>query len=145
MALKLTIFINLFGIYQQFRLPQLPQFLSLSCPLELTPGFTARNFFGLLFIFFIPGYAFARVAFVKKMSKPQPTSLDIIELIGLSVGLSIALVSLVGLALYYSPFKFDLGAVVVSLFVITFVFSTAALFKEQQINKTYLINRYKQL
>jgi uncharacterized membrane protein len=113
-------------------------------PLDAYPWIYARNFFGLLFIFFIPGYAFARVALLQKMSKTQLTSLDIIELIGLIVGLSIVLVSLLGLMLYYSPFKLDLGAVVVSLFVITFVLSTTALLKEQQINDTYLINRQNQ-
>jgi uncharacterized membrane protein len=100
-------------------------------PLDAYPWIYFRNFFGLLFIFFIPGYAFARMVMPKKSCKASLKSLDKIELVVLSVCLSIALVSVIGLGLYYSPFNLSLNSTVFSLFLFTMVFATVALVKER--------------
>ena len=98
---------------------------------NMYPWIYARNFFGVLFVFFLPGYAFTRALFTNKYNETL-TNLEKIEFFALSVGLSIALVSIIGLALYYSPFQFDLSSVVVGLFVFTSVFATAGLLREKQ-------------
>jgi len=86
-----------------------------------------RNFLGAIFIFFLPGYSVVKAIFpfesaVSRTSKEIETILRI----GLSIGLSIALVSIVGLFLYYSPWGLQLTAIVLSIFTITVIFATAA-------------------
>ena len=92
---------------------------------NLYPWIYIRNFFGILFVFFLPGYAFIKALFPANL--PRQTfskSLETIERIALSVGLSIALVSIVGLLLYYSTLYQSFPAIVASLFVITSISAT---------------------
>ena len=62
-------------------------------------------------------------------------ALDAIEKIAISFAISIALVSVGGLILYYSPFHLTLNATVVTLFVVTSALATAGWFKENRISK----------
>jgi len=103
-------------------------------PTNLYPWAYLRNFFGVIFVLFLPGYAFVKAFFQRnKSDQTVSKSLENIEHIAISVGLSMALVSIIGIALYYSPFGLSLTAIVLTLFVLTSVFATVALLKD---NKT---------
>src|SRR3990170_4528829 len=77
-----------------------------------------RIILGLPFVLFLPGYALMAALF------PRKDDVDAIERIAISLGLSIAVVPLIGLALNYSPWgvRFDPVLVASALFIV----STAA-------------------
>ena len=94
------------------------------------PWAYARNLFGVTFVLFLPGYASVKALFpVNAPLKVSTKDLEAIERIGLSIGMSIALVSIVGLLLYYSPFGLDLTAIVMSLLALTLIVATAAVLR----------------
>ncbi|HJJ80031.1 MAG TPA: DUF1616 domain-containing protein, partial [Methanocorpusculum sp.] len=68
-----------------------------------------RVIFTVPVILFIPGYVLIAALF------PEKTSIDGIERFALSVGLSIAVVPLIGLVLNYTPFGIRLDPIVISL------------------------------
>jgi uncharacterized membrane protein len=74
----------------------------------------ARIVLGLLFILSVPGYVLTAALF------PEDLDLDWIERIALSVGLSIALVALIGLALNFTPWGIFLEPVLASLLLFTY-------------------------
>lgn len=86
-----------------------------------------KYLFGTFYLFFIPGYSFTNL-----ISRDMP----IIEKIGLSFALSIAIVSLTGLFLTYTPFRLTLLTITLSLFVEIVIFSSSALYKNSRNNKT---------
>ncbi len=105
-------------------------------PSNFYPWAYARNVFGLVFVLFLPGYAFVKAILrFKPSQKPDSQSFEIIETIAISISLSLALVSIIGLALYYSPFGLNLDAIVVSLFVFTSIFATVGLLRENKVSK----------
>ena len=93
------------------------------------PWVYARNLFSLIFIFFLPGYAFLKAFFPRTAEETGAKSIEMIEKVALSVALSIAIVSIDGLTLYYSPFKLDLNAIVISIFVLASIFATTGLLR----------------
>jgi uncharacterized membrane protein len=64
--------------------------------------------------------------------KASDKDLDTIERIALSVGISIALVPMVGLLLNYTPWGINLTPSTLSLAALTLAFATAALIREHQ-------------
>ncbi|MFP3976163.1 MAG: DUF1616 domain-containing protein, partial [Dehalococcoidia bacterium] len=66
-------------------------------PLALLASGPARIVLGILFVLFFPGYMLIAALF------PRKESLDGIERVALSFGLSIAVVPLIGLVLNYTP------------------------------------------
>jgi uncharacterized membrane protein len=66
-----------------------------------------RVSYALVFVLFIPGYLFQCVLF------PHQEDLDGIERVGLSLTLSVALVSIMGLVLNWLPWGFSLWSIVV--------------------------------
>jgi hypothetical protein len=95
-----------------------------------------RNVLGVIFVLWLPGYAFIKALFpVQVPIKTSTETLDTIERIALSVGMSIALVPIVGLILNYTPWGIRLTPIVLSLFALTLVFATAAAIREQQTKK----------
>jgi uncharacterized membrane protein len=100
------------------------------------PWFFARNVLGLIFILFLPGFTFTKAILpISKSSDMASRSLEAIEQIALSIGISIAVVSIVGLLLYHSPLGLNYGIVVLCLLAITFVLATAAVFREYQVTR----------
>jgi uncharacterized membrane protein len=99
------------------------------------PWIYARIVFGLIFIFFLPGYALLRALFPVTVQDASLRSIETIEKTAMSIALSIALVSIVGLALYYSPFQLSLNAVVVSVFVLASFFATAGLLRKNKLSE----------
>ncbi len=72
-----------------------------------------RWILGSLFVLFIPGYVTIEALF------PKGRELDIIERVALSLGLSLALVPLIGLLLNFTPWGIRLEPIVISLTIFT--------------------------
>ena len=109
--------------------------LVFTIPQNAYPWIYARNILGLTFVFFLPGYAFIKAFFPRKVEDTSAKSIEMIEKAALSVALSIALVSIVGLALYYSPLQLSLSAIVVSIFVLVSIFATTGLLRENNLSQ----------
>ena len=72
-----------------------------------------RYVVGILYVLFLPGYVLVEALY------PKGDELTPLERLALSLGLSLALVPLVGLILNYTPFGIRLGPVVASLAALT--------------------------
>jgi hypothetical protein len=102
-------------------------------PEDLTPWSYIRNVLGAIFVLLLPGYAFIKTLFpVQVPFKLATENLDTLERIVLSVGMSIALVPLIGLVLNYTPWGVRLAPIVLSLFILTLAFATGAVVRERQ-------------
>jgi len=75
---------------------------------------------GSAFMLYLPGYALMQFLF------PKGVEMDSLERFALSVGLSLAVVPLIGLVLNYLPWGIRLTPITVSLSVFTFLFTIAA-------------------
>jgi len=73
------------------------------------PDNPVRTVLGLIFILVLPGYVATAALF------PNRESIDAIERVALSIGLSIAIVPLAGLALNYTPFGIRLEPILATL------------------------------
>lgn len=85
------------------------------------PLVLVRWILGSVFVLFVPGYVAVEALF------PKGRELDGIERFALSVGLSLALVPLVGLLLNFSPWGIRLTPIVISLFILTVGLAVAGL------------------
>ncbi len=80
---------------------------------------------GSVFILLLPGYALIKALFPAK-------ELDNIERIGLSIGMSLAVVIIAGLFLNSTPWGIRTVPVTLSLLTLTIVFATTAIIRECQ-------------
>jgi len=102
-------------------------------PENLYPWVYIRYVLGTIFVLWLPGYAFIKALFPTQVPIKLPTeTLDAIERIALSLGMSLALVPIAGLLLNYTPWGIRLTPIVLSLLTLTIVFSTAAIIREHQ-------------
>jgi hypothetical protein len=92
------------------------------------PLVVARWVLGSVFVLFIPGYVTVEALF------PKARDLDAIERFALSIGLSLALVPLIGLLLNYTPWGIRLTPIVISLTVFTIGLSLVALGREYRLS-----------
>jgi hypothetical protein len=102
-------------------------------PEDFYPWVYIRYVLGTIFVLWLPGYTFIKALFPTHL--PILTSredLDTIERIALSVGMSLALVPIVGLLLNYTPWGIRLTPIVLSLLALTLVLATVALVREKQ-------------
>jgi hypothetical protein len=100
-------------------------------PKDWYPLAYIRNVLGVIFVLFLPGYAFVKALFQKKVPvKTSSESFDTIERVVLSIGISIALTPIVGLILYYTPLGIGLTPITLSLLALTTLFATAAVARE---------------
>jgi uncharacterized membrane protein len=100
-------------------------------PENLYPLVYIRYGLGSIFVLWLPGYAFIKALFpTENSAKTSEKGLDMVERIALSLGMSLALVPLVGLLLNYTPWGIRLAPIVLSLLALTIVFATAALIRE---------------
>jgi uncharacterized membrane protein len=83
------------------------------------PWVILRWVLGTLFVIYLPGYAFIEALFINPSYGRK--ELDQIERFALSMGMSIALVPLVGLLLNYTPWGIRLEPIVISLSLLTLV------------------------
>ncbi len=85
-----------------------------------------RYILGSIFVLWLPGYTFIKALFPRK-------EIDSMETVALSIGMSLALVSITGLLLNYTPWGIRLGPITLSLLALTCTLATAALIREHQI------------
>ena len=89
-----------------------------------------RVFLGASFVFWFPGYSFVKAIFLGESSRSSSTSFETVERIALSIGMSLSIVSIVGLFLHYSPWGISLVPIVLCLVTLTLIFSTFAIVRE---------------
>jgi len=99
--------------------------LVFAVPENAIPIVYARYVLGSIFVLFLPGYTFIRALFPEK-------ELDNIERVALSMGMSLALVPIIGLILNYTPWGIRTTPVTLSLLALTTIFATAAITREHQ-------------
>ena len=75
----------------------------------------------------------AKALFPKGKLTETSGPLDTIEIIALSLGLSLALVPIIGLLLNYTPWGIRLTPLVLSLLGLTLLLATTAIARERQI------------
>ena len=86
-----------------------------------------RYLLGSIFILWLPGYTFIKALFPTHVPiKTSSESLDTIERVALSIGMSLALVPIVGLLLNYTPWGIRLAPVTLSLLGLSITFATVA-------------------
>ena len=105
----------------------------------LVPALAAtpiRSVLGLPMVLFLPGYALIAALF------PGKDDLDGIERLALSLGLSIAVVPLIGLGLNYTPWGIRLIPILVSLSVFTFIMCLVAVYRRSKLpsEKAFLLS-----
>jgi hypothetical protein len=106
---------------------------------EAYPLTYVRQILGIIFVLFLPGYAFIKLLFPSKMPVIFNANIEImdnIERIALSLGMSLALVPMVGLILNYTPWGIRLAPITISLLSLTLIFAAAAVIREYQTNTT---------
>lgn len=100
-------------------------------PENFYPWVYARHILGAIFVLWLPGYTFIKALFPSESSeKAEEKGLDTIERIALSIGMSLALVPLIGLLLNYTPWGIRLTPIVFSLLALTVIFATIAIVRQ---------------
>jgi len=92
---------------------------------NLYPIVYIRYVFGLVFILWFPGYTFVKALFPRK-------GLDSVERISLSIGMSLAIVIIVGFLLNYTPWGITVTSITLSFLAFTTVFATVAMIREYE-------------
>ena len=113
--------------------------LVFAVPENAYPIVYIRSALGIIFVLFLPGYAFIKTLFPTTVPiKTGSEALDTIERIALSFGMSLALVPIIGLILNYTPWGIRLAPITLSLLALTAAFATAGILRERQTatNKT---------
>jgi len=90
----------------------------------LPPLIFVRYVLGSMFVLFIPGYSLIEALY------PKETDLSPLERLALSIGLSLALVPLVGLVLNYTPWGIRLDPIVSSLTLLTLLLLTMSSYRK---------------
>jgi len=92
-----------------------------------------RYLLGTIFVLWLPGYSVIKALFpTEEKNEKSSGNLDSILRTALSVGLSLALVPMVGLLLNYTPWGIRLTPIVLSLFALTTIFATVAIVREHR-------------
>ena len=93
--------------------------------ITLFPSNVLRIILGLPFALFFPGYALITALF------PRKTALGRFARIALSFGFSIAITSLIGLILNYTPFGIRLYPSLIAIFLFTIAMSAIAWMRQR--------------
>ncbi len=100
-------------------------------PDNVNPAAYIRMILDLVLVLFLPGFSFMKALYPSGVPiKTSSEGLDIAEFIVLSLGLSIAITPMVGLALYFSPWGMGPGPVARILLGLVIVFVAIAVFRE---------------
>jgi hypothetical protein len=94
-------------------------------PENAFPYVYIRYILGSIFVLFLPGFSLIKTLFPTK-------EIDNIERTALSIGMSLALVPLVGLLLNYTPWGIRLTPVTLSLLALTIALTITGLVREHQ-------------
>lgn len=87
---------------------------------DIFPVVVIRWLLGSILVLFLPGYALLQLLF------PKPSEMDSLERFALEIGLSLALVPLIGLVLNYTPWGIRFIPATMSLSAFTIIFLLAA-------------------
>lgn len=87
---------------------------------DIFPIVVFRWVLGSILVLFLPGYVLLQLLF------PKGSEIDSLERFALNIGLSLALVPLIGLILNYTPWGIRLVPIVTSLSTFTILFAVAA-------------------
>ncbi len=93
----------------------------------LIPDSPVQTVLGVPFVLFFPGYTLIGTLF------PGKNNLGNIERLTLSIGLSLAVVPLIGLALNYTPWGIRLYPIITSLFILTLLLSIASNYRRARL------------
>jgi hypothetical protein len=99
-------------------------------PEDAYPIVYIRYVLGSIFVLGLPGFTLIKALF------PTKKEMDTIERIALSIGLSLAIVPIVGLLLNYTPWGIRLTPITLSLLALTITFATAAILREHQTKRS---------
>jgi len=114
-------------------------------PEDFYPWVYIRYVLGTIFVLWLPGYSFIKALFPKDLPfarglartlETSEKNLDTIERAALSLGMSLALVPIVGLLLNYTPWGIRLAPISLSLLALTAVFATTAVIRDYKNQKT---------
>jgi hypothetical protein len=86
-----------------------------------------RYVLGSIFTLYIPGYVLVEALY------PYEKDLKPLERVALSIGLSLAIVPLIGLILNYTPYGIRLNPIIASLSIYTIALSLIAAYRKQRI------------
>jgi len=101
-------------------------------PEDFYPWSYLRNALGIIFVLFLPGYTVIKALFPLQVPiKMSTENLDTVERIALSLGMSIAIVPIIGLILNYTPWGIRVTPIVLSLFALTLISATVAIMREK--------------
>ena len=102
-------------------------------PEDFYPWSYLRNALGIIFVLWLPGYTVIKALFPTQVPiKTSTENLDNIERVALSLGMSIAIVPIIGLILNYTPWGIRLTPIVLSLFALAIISATVAIAREHQ-------------
>ena len=110
-------------------------------PENALPLVYLRSSLAVIFIMFLPGFAFIKTLFPDKVPiKTSSASMDTLERIVLSLGMSLIITSILGLILNYTPWGVRLTSITLTLLALTAVLATVAVFREfkQDTTKIYV-------
>ncbi len=105
-------------------------FVALAIPEGMYPWVYARYVIGAISVLWLPGYSFMRALFPSGKFSKSSKELDSIERTALSLGMSLAIVPIVGLLLNYTAWGIRIVPILLSLSSLTVVFATIALIRE---------------
>ena len=103
-------------------------------PEKAAPYVYIRYVLGSVFVLFLPGFSLIKTLFPTK-------EIDNIERTALSIGMSLALVPLVGLLLNYTPWGIRLTPITLSLLSLTLILTITGLIREHQEKTTAAFER----
>lgn len=101
---------------------------ALTIPENAIPIVYARYLLGFIFVLFLPGYSLIKALFPEK-------EMDNIERAALSIGMSIAVVPIIVLALNFTPWGITATTVTLSILALTTILATAAIVRTRHPNR----------
>ncbi len=93
----------------------------------IPPIVPLRYVFGTIYVLFLPGYALIEALY------PEPQSLKPLERLALSIGLSLAVVPLIGLLLNYTPWGIRLDPIMASMTIFIVVMLMIAAYRKYRL------------
>jgi len=101
-------------------------------PEHAYPWVYLRYVLSTFFVLWLPGYSLTKTLFLDYPFSGK--NLDLVERLGLSIGLSLAIVSIIGLLLNYTPWGLRLTPIVLSLSALTIILATIGAIREYQVH-----------
>jgi uncharacterized membrane protein len=114
-------------------------------PENLKPFGFVRYILGASFVFWLPGYCCVKLLFPREVSKRSSKYFEAAEKIALNIGMSIALVTIVGSFIYYISGIVSVINIVLCLIALTVVFATLAVVRDYYLYETSQKNFFKTL